>query len=362
MRILVTKEGNIIIQDIDDHSQFFGSKSNIYMDNLNNRGHSTGRLQYTRKIPQQISISKYSSKLIRNKLMSPQKGLDKSTFSVRNKIKNFYLSKNLEDEEFTKEEIESAQKIKINNKKTLVPKNFEDKYESDVLNTKPANNSILPSVASKNNLDDVIISKEKYLSFNKIIPKNNITKMKLKILKDRRSKEKETKVTENNFRTQYNNETEIQKFNSALNYGKISVNKSSLIKYLHEKKLDPHLIEILSSSDNSKLSKMNKMCQIFFQNEDKNKIFNDIIKNKVKQQLNGTKKDFHNGMIGLGKDINLIKAKLTKYNRKVDPREKYIDNFYDMILNYWNKRDLERFNKKSTPKPKYLNSIFNGDD
>ena len=360
MRILVTKQGNIIIQDIDGHSQLFGTKSNIYNDNTNNRGHSTGRLQQTKKIKTKISINKYSTK-IRNKLMSPNKVFDKPTFSLRNQIKSLYLSKDLEDAEFTKEEIEGAKEIKLNNKKLLLPKNFEEKYENDILNTKQVNNSVLPSVISntKDNIDDTPINK--YLSFNKIIPTNNIIKMKLKILKDKRAKEKEIKITENDFRTQYKKETEIQKFNNALSRGKLNINKSSLIKYLHEKKLDPHIVEILSASDNSKISKMNKMCQIFFQNEDKSKLFNDIVKNKMKQQLNGTKRDFLSEIAGLGKDINSIKAKLTKYNRKVDPREKYIDNFYDMIIKYWNKRNLERLNKKSTPKPKYLNKNIGAD-
>ena len=39
---------------------------------------------------------------------------------------------------------------------------------------------------------------------------------------------------------------------------------------------------------------VNKMCQIYFQNEDKEKLFNDFVKNKVKHQINSTRKEFQN--------------------------------------------------------------------
>ena len=368
MRILVTKQGSVIIQDIDSPTQFFNTITRNSPSSNFNRGFSSDHFKYNRKTNKKHLFSNYKSK-IKNKLLSQSFRSN----STKTKQKKFNMPKSIEDGDFTKEEIEDAKLIKVKSKKVGFPKNFAEKYERDVIISKlgNSNNSFLPTLNSKNpgftennftSGNDTLMNRDKFLTFRDIIPLNSVRKMEKEILNDRKNKEKEYRVTENNFRTYYDPETDIQKFKNVLKNGKLSTNKSSLIKYLKEKEFNPLLIKNLSDYDNLKISKVNKMCQIYFKNEDKDKLFNDLIKNKIKQQINGTKKEFQNCIHDLGKNINIIKEKVEKYERKVDDREKYRDQFNDFVAQYWLKRNLERLNKKSTPKPKYLKSFLDVDE
>ena len=370
MRILVTKQGNIIIQEIDDTMP-------ILTQNLNStnklRGYSTNysirKLKLPEKYYNQNQLSRTNNIFRQNSTNSNYTGIGSSNNLSKQKL-NFKMKyKNLEDSEITKEELQTAKQIKLNEHKITFPKQFAEKYENDILNNGIINssNNILPSLNSKKidtqeGINNSLIRKEKYLSLGEIIPNNSLIEMKKKIIKDRLVRDKATVITENDFRSSYEPETDIQKFNNILIGSKLNSNKSSLIKYLNEKKVDPLTIKILSSQDGDKISKINKMCQTIFQNQDKEKLFNDIVKNKAKQRINNTKKEFQIAINGLGSEINSIQEKLKKYDKKIDNKEKYREYFNEVVIHHWLKKDLERFNKKSTPKPSYLRTFFDGDD
>jgi len=370
MRILVTKQGNIIIQEIDDTMP-------ILTQNLNStnklRGYSTNysirKLKLPEKYFNQNQLSRTNNIFRQNSTNSNYTGIGSSNNLSKQKL-NFKMKyKNLEDSEITKEELQTAKQIKLNEHKITFPKQFAEKYENDILNNGIINssNNILPSLNSKKidtqeGINNSLIRKEKYLSLGEIIPNNSLIEMKKKIIKDRLVRDRATVITENDFRSSYEPETDIQKFNNILIGSKLNSNKSSLIKYLNEKKVDPLTIKILSSQDGDKISKINKMCQTIFQNQDKEKLFNDIVKNKAKQRINNTKKEFQIAINGLGSEINSIQEKLKKYDKKIDNKEKYREYFNEVVIHHWLKKDLERFNKKSTPKPSYLRTFFDGDD
>ena len=370
MRILVTKQGNIIIQEIDDTMP-------ILTQNLNStnklRGYSTNysirKLKLPEKYYNQNQLSRTNNIFRQNSTNSNYTGIGNSNNLSKQKL-NFKMKyKNLEDSEITKEELQTAKQIKLNEHKITFPKQFAEKYENDILNNGIINssNNILPSLNSKKidtqeGINNSLIRKEKYLSLGEIIPNNSLIEMKKKIIKDRLVRDRATVITENDFRSSYEPETDIQKFNNILIGSKLNSNKSSLIKYLNEKKVDPLTIKILSSQDGDKISKINKMCQTIFQNQDKEKLFNDIVKNKAKQRINNTKKEFQIAINGLGSEINSIQEKLKKYDKKIDNKEKYREYFNEVVIHHWLKKDLERFNKKSTPKPSYLRTFFDGDD
>ena len=361
MRILVTKQGNIIIQEIDDtmplFPQNFNSTSKI-------RGYST---DYYPKRSKYSNISPFSKT---NNIFKPS--------PHRKKYRN------LEDTEITKEEMQSAKQIKLNEHKITFPKQFAEKYESDILNMNNNNiinssNNVLPSLTNnnmnsnlekdfqtsmnsklKNNItsNNSFLKQEKYLSLKEIIPNNSLYQMKKKILKDRRIRDKLSFITENDFRTEYKPETDLQQFNHILLTSKVNSNKSNLIRYLNEKKIAPLTIKLLAKKDVDKISKMNKICQTIFSNQEKDKLFNEIVKNKAKQKINNTKKEFQSTINGLGGNMNEAKEKLKKYEKRIDEKEKYREYFNDVVIHHWLKRDLERFNKKSTPKPKYMETFI----
>ena len=366
MRILVTKQGNIIIQEIDDAMP-------MNIQNLN----STSRFRgYSTDYPLRTSkFSKLNSTLRKYHIMGQTP-----------KIKRF---RNLEDTEITKEEIQSAKQIKLNEHKITFPKQFAEKYESDITNSNNNNiinstNNILPSL-NNNSLNSKIdkelqspkktilnkinntssnsfINHEKYLCLNEIIPNNSLYLMKKKILKDKKIRDRATFITENDFRSEYQPVSEIQNFNILLKTSLVNSNKSNLIRYLNEKKIAPLTVKILANQDVDKISKINKICQTIFSNQEKDKLFNEIVKNKAKQKINNTKKEFQNVITGLGSNMDEAKQKLKKYEKKIDEKEKYREYFNDIVIHHWLKRDLERFNKKSTPKPKYMETFVDGNE
>ena len=181
--------------------------------------------------------------------------------------------------------------------------------------------------------------------------------MKKRILKDRKIRDRATVITENDFRSSYEPETDLQKFNNILQTSRVNSNKSNLIRYLNEKKIAPLTVKILANTDVDKISKINKICQTIFSNQEKDKLFNEIVKNKAKQRINNTKKEFQSTITGLGSNMNEAKDKLKKYEKRIDEKEKYREYFNEVVMHHWLKRDLERFNKKSTPKPKYMETF-----
>jgi hypothetical protein len=366
MRILVTKQGNIIIQEIDDAMP-------LYTQNMNStskfRGYSTDYPLGRSKNFKMNSLSRTNNKL------------------KRTPIRQIY--RNLEDTEITKEEMQSAKQIKLNERKITFPKQFAEKYESDIMNSQNNNiinssNNFLPSLTNnnmnsnlekdfqtpldskRNNINNTssnsFLKQEKYLSLMEIIPTPKIYQMKKKIIKDKKIRDKATVITENDFRTVYKPQTDLQKFNNLLKTSLVNSNKSNLIRYLNEKKIAPLTIKLLANQDVDKISKINKICQTIFSNQEKDKLFNEIVKNKAKQKINNTKKEFQNTITDLGSNMNEVKEKLKKYEKKIDEKEKYREYFNDIVIHHWLKRDLERFNKKSTPKPKYIETFADVND
>ena len=365
MRILVTKQGNIIIQEIDDSIPIM-SQINTFNNSHKFRGYSNGNhYPSPKRNNNQIRLNKYSK---------TNQFFNYSNFSNKSNSKRFVktgtkFSKNinkinLEDIELTKDEINSAKQIKLIEHKIPFPKQFAEKYENDSLNLINTSKNIFPSLTSKNKdsydggFNSSIVRKERYLSLGEIIPNKSITEMKKKILDDKKIRDRDTIITQNDFRTEYDPETEIQKFNNILSEPKVNSNKSSLIKYLHEKKINPMTIKIISNRDGNKINKINKMCQIIFQKDDKEKLFNDLVKKKLTHYMNNKKKEFQNNINIMGYDIDMIREKLNKYEKRVDNKERYREHFNDIIIKHWLKRDLERFNKKSTPKPEYLKTFL----
>ena len=369
MRILVTKQGNIIIQEIDETMPSY--TQNLISTNKT-RGFSTSYFQRNSKIGESganlFQFYRTNKPFARNSNNISSIVSDSKIFSRQ---KSYYKRKykNLEDSEITKEELQMAKQVKLNDNKINFPKQFAEKYENDIISNNIINSSgnILSSFNSKkiegpDGSNSSLIRKEKYLSLGEIIPNNSKIEMKKKIIKDRLIRDRDTVITENDFRTAYDPETDIQKFNNILNESKLNSNKSSLIRYLKDKKVNPLTVKILSYQDSDKISKINKMCQTIFQNQDKEKLFNDIVKNKTTQKINNTKKELQIGINNIGNEINCIQEKLKKYEKRVDNKEKYREHFNDMVIHHWLKRDFERFNKKSTPKPYYLRTFFDEED
>ena len=380
MRILVTKQGNIIIQEIDDTMP-------LYTQNLS----STSRFRGYSTDYQQRKLNKSGINNLSKANNIFKQSPNRSVYGSK-KLEYRKKYQNLEDTEITKENLQKAKQIKINEHKITFPKQFAEKYENDILNANNSNiinsssNNVLPPLSPDNhlmtsNLDEKnksptknnnqynninttsnnsIMKKEQYLTLKEIIPNSSLYQMKKKILKEKKIRDRATVITENDFRSAYKPETDLQRFNDILMTSRVNSNKSNLIKYLNERKIAPLTIKILADQDSDKISKINKICQTIFRNQDKEKLFYEIVKNKARQRINNTKKEFQMSINGLGSNMTEAKEKLKKYEKSIDKKEKYREYFNDVVIHHWMKRDLERFNKKSTPKPKYMEPFVDG--
>ena len=172
MRILVTKQGNIIIQDIDDSLPNLPKTVSTFNNSIRFRAYSTG---YSLKNPKsnkfQSRINNFSK--TNNQFYNYPVFPSQNSKNIRNTKIKLSKNMNLEDIEITKDEINSAKHIKINERKIPFPKQFVEKYESNnLINT--SNNNIFPSINSKNKesyegSNNSLVKREKYLSLGEII-------------------------------------------------------------------------------------------------------------------------------------------------------------------------------------------------
>ena len=151
MRILVTKQGNVIIQEIDDTMPIITQNINT-MSKL--RGYSTSynprRPNLSNRYSTSNQFTKTNNLYLQNLNRTYHNGNDRSKISSIPKTNFKKKLQNLEDLEITKEEIQAAKQIKINEHKITFPKQFAEKYENDILNNNiiSTSNNILPSLNS----------------------------------------------------------------------------------------------------------------------------------------------------------------------------------------------------------------------
>ena len=183
--------------------------------------------------------------------------------------------------------------------------------------------------------------------------------MKKKIINEYKQKEQSMRITENNFRSIYKTETDLEKFNSLLLSPKIKSSKLSLIKYLNETKIQPNVISFLSKKDPVKINKINRICELYFINKGKNNSVNNLLKNKEKNKKEDLNNNFQNILEDVGKKVDYFKEKMKKYNHKINKREKYQELFRNKS-NCWNRINSDRLNLNNSIRKnaRNYNSLF----
>lgn len=350
MRILITAKGTQVVNEIEAMTNTAQS--------LNTISTSTKRRNFTSTHYSTAKTNRKKINLITNS----------SSFSTK---RNKSLTKNdtfidTDKGHLTSSELKQAKKIDLKVPKVVFPKNFVGKYENDSKATSTiitTSGNFLPSLANSSHLsskDEELEQLSKLYSFKEIIPEKTVTKIKLNMIKEAKQKAKLSRVTEKNFRSVYQAETELEKFDEILDYPKVTPNKLSLIKYLNESKnLNPISLKTLVQSNPERINRVNKMCQILYHDEEQQRLLNDIIKGKLKQKVSADKVEFQSKIKEMKNEVDSIKDRLNKYSNRLDDRERYRDIHNDLVLHYWNKKDYDRFNKKSKIKKKLLSSDIN---
>ena len=336
MRIIVTRHGIEVVDELDEMNKYNPLSSQ-----------SIGRK----------NLTSYNRK--KNSLDSDNRNLYSNTYSLLNDTKRSRRNITQIDfdiENLTPNELKNAKELKLTTTKISFPKSFANNYDdNDTSSNIIDSNFQLPSlVNNKNKTENSSFLNQRYYSFRDIIPNNKITEMKLNIIKDRKMKDKLSRIDETKFRSIYHPKTELENFDDVLNCAKINPNKMGLIRYLNESKNpQPITLKDLINSNSHRLNRMNKICETLLREEERQRVLSQNIQTKIKSSLNAEIIEYQNQINSMKEKINEYKEKMEKYNiKRVDHKENYKDLYRIMETKVWAKYDFDRLNKKNSPKTK----------
>ncbi|MCQ2821529.1 MAG: hypothetical protein MJ252_30085, partial [archaeon] len=263
MRILVTPNGKFVIEDL------------ATMPNPRKKSHR-----------RTISFDGFRPKF-KIKKSPPKYKLENKLFSI-------------DDTNVSADPImKSAKYVNLKSGRIMFPKGFQYKYETAYEGYKDGNiisSSLnhLPSLSIKYNKTESGDSSKNLIStvfsFKDIIPNKTLTDLKIDFLKDKREKDKMSRITEDQFRTYYQPLSEISKINEVIKSPIINATKTSLIQYLNQKKkVSPITLQNIYESDAERINKFNKMSQIVLHNREEQIKFEGTIKKKLERKINEVK-------------------------------------------------------------------------
>jgi hypothetical protein len=253
------------------------------------------------------------------------------------------------------EDLTTAKQIDVRQRKLNIPKNVTEKY-----NTISKDNVILPNV---NNLfpkgetrKNTEIGTEftsmpakthrQKQSIKQILNESSYRNLKNQLVKEKVMRDKLTRVDENKFRTTYEEKNFLQKLDETLQK-KINPDRINLIKYLNTKDdVSEVLVKRVAEYDEEKINRVNKICQIVFHNKESDKLFKEIIKERLIAQNNRDKVDYKKKIETMGRNVNGIESILKNYEKRVEDKERYRDLHNDMIKNYWNRYKTDQMQRK----------------
>jgi len=387
MRIVITKNGKIIIREINpevkyknlltSHNQFmsrrFGNQSKLSHSRNNSFGNTSNNLSIHNK---NLNIDDVLSNVQSNKKNLKSNSQCKILNLEPNK--HLMLPQSIADRYF---EDQSSLEIEDKNLLPDVFVSINKSIEKDA-NTKGFNyiynnisslqtmhdKEIEENLSRKKSLEDnssLLLNTEQNdmgrysTTFNlpKILPayplKYIINPYTIKnIKKEAKLKEYELKkgkrLTEDNFRSKvipdprYNLELSLK--------NEIKIENTNLITYLNKSKdIKAPFVERLSMYDNEQIKKLNKISQKTMFIKGQEKIISDKIRNKIKGLYRQSSEEYKKGLETLKEKLNryenIVKAEEKKI---IDKRERYL-NQYNEAEKYWVKSNALRFYKKSDP-------------
>ena len=387
MRIVITKNGKIIIREINpevkyknlltSHNQFmsrrFGNQSKLSHSRNNSFGNTSNNLSIHNK---NLNIDDVLSNVQSNK--KNIKSTSQCKILNLEPNKHLMLPQSIADRYF---EDQSSLEIEDKNLLPDVFVSINKSIEKDA-NTKGFNyiynnisslqtmhdKEIEENMSRKKSLEDnssLLLNTEQNdmgrysTTFNlpKILPayplKYIINPYTIKnIKKEAKLKEYELKkgkrLTEDNFRSKV---IPDPKYNLELSLkNEIKIENTNLITYLNKSKdIKAPFVERLSMYDNEQIKKLNKISQKTMFIKGQEKIISDKIRNKIKGLYRQSSEEYKKGLETLKEKLNryenIVKAEEKKI---IDKRERYL-NQYNEAEKYWVKSNALRFYKKSDP-------------
>ena len=380
MRIVITKNGRVLIQEINPDIRY---KSVI----TNNKS-----LKYKKSF--------YKNNKFNNIKQITYGNSTKNIFNPHKKLKQLEIDDVLTSFDSSKNNSKSLCKI-LNidpNKNLNMPQSVTEKYFSTQANSKSMNNDeknilsnvlisinksiekdasklginyILNNVASLKEMKDegnnkmFLINTDKdetgkyitSLSLPKILPSyplkyiispksvKNLKKQAFQMDKDLFSNKR---LNEDNFRSKLEKDL---KENLELSLKKlIKAENTNLITYLNkDNDIKVPFIERLNRFDDNKLRRLNKISQKTIFNKGQDEIIKERIKDKIRVQFRNTSEKYKEGLENI--KCKLYKSEkiiISEENKIIDKKERYINQYNEAELN-WVKSGALRFYNRNKP-------------
>lgn len=247
--------------------------------------------------------------------------------------------------------------LEVKMKKIQISKLISDKYNKDNSN----NNLLLdlpeliqkkipPNINSNNsimrNFNNTSDMTDYQLSIKEILPQNTFLELKKELKNDLFVRDRNSKIDDTKFRSSFKEKTENEVLEENMN-SKIGSSYVNLIKYLNSRdNLKYKFVQKISSFDEERLSKINKICQKVIDNNEKFDLFSKISKEKLDLKKRKDLIEYHEKLDTLSK--NLFKASEIKgeYIMPSNIRLNKYYNLHEVIKEkYWSKHSIEELSK-----------------
>jgi hypothetical protein len=287
---------------------------------------------------------------------------NKSNHNVKikkSKNSSYLLNKLLMDQSnFSGDELQNTKEITLKQKKLNFPKNVSENYniESKFSGTK----TILGSTSRPGNTTGFKTADPLNYTLRDVFNDSSINQLKATYAKEQIMKNKLNRIDESNFRTVYETKTFKEKLDENLNH-RINPDRINLIKYLNEKNtVSEVLIKKIADYDEEQINKINKICQIVFHNDERDKLFKEIINEKIKDKQSREEIEYKNTLEKMGGNVIGIKNLLDKYSKKVCHIDRYREIHND-TLKYWNRIGIDKIARKPNVRLNYTTSSQQND-
>ena len=389
MRIVITKNGKILIKELEDQ---FPSNSQFKLKSLQTSSYSKLPIIHSnedllKKFNNKANNNKFILTVLRNKKISNKR---RANSLLAQKSLETLLSE--DNPKIDTNELNKVKKVRLNNSRIYMSQFFMEKYDSFDENYKKKlhdlnniftknekqsegndnntgyiinnNKNSNPINIINNNTSEFSNTKLNKINIGDIISKGNLQALRIQMSKynigsnDVRFPLDENNMKSFNFRSKYEDKQATDDdMDLILNYG-INIKKSGIIKYFKQnKKINPHYIENLLKYDEKKMYKLNKLLDMILQKKEKENKKDGF---SFLSKLNDGKND--NEDLHLKKIENVIKRSNSIINEHSSLNEKF--KFWRMKAfqedtelikkKYWVRYDVERFLKNSQRKIKKI--------
>lgn len=351
MRIILTKFGNKQVSELEalatTKKKTKQSKRNNFDDNQDasfDGGNAKNKDELLSKTKRDANINTSNLRLKEVKFATTKTDNKNSFMNIFAMNRDTSKSTILKSQE--SKNVISRKHINIQLKKPTVTKNDIDKYISD--ETKA-------NIISKDLPEDIANKNVSSLKIHEILKPITFGKLKNKFKHEEFVKSNLFKVDEKHFRSVFE-PSNIDKFNTQVSRD-IDRDNINLIKYLHSKdEVSQKLVEKLSTFDDNKLTKINRICKIYFHYENYEKKAKEKIKEKMKGIDELKKITIKKVVNELDDNLRTFNDILNDYPQKSDKIKKkiYRDRHYEFENKYW--KDYNSNNVIEKVKSKFVSS------